>query len=261
MKDNKTVLMMSAIAVLFLACACFGYSAMANKARAVKAESELAGLKKVVDAGLTRKTQASAEKRRPASPSSYTVTGFANMQNPEPAVEAAEPNVNQDRGRVSMEKLKESDPERYAEMVERRNSFTKQMHDNSAKQVDFFKKLDTKSMTPEQLENHNKLLPLVAKNNQLLYELAQNPDAENLSDIRRELGDNSRQMRDLLATERSAALQQFAKQIGYRSDQTAQFEAYVKSVYDMTSGNPFQGMQGGGRGGANNRGQGQPNRQ
>ncbi len=252
--------MISAIVVLFFACACLGYSAFTNKDRAIKAESELASLKKVVDAGLTKKTPVSTERRRPVNPPSSTVTGFANLQNPEPPVEAVDPNANQNRGRVSLEKLKESDPEAYAAEVERRKNFTRQMHDNSTKQVEFFKKLDTKSMTPEQLDNHNKLLPLVAKNNQLLYELTQNQDAENTSDIRRELGDNSRQMRDLMATERSVALQQFAKQIGYSGDQTAQFEAYVKSVYDMTSGNPFQGMQGGGRGGANNRGQGQPNR-
>jgi hypothetical protein len=54
-----------------------------------------------------------------------------------------------------MGNLKETDPERYAAMVEQRNNFTKQMHDNSAKQIDFFKKPDTKSMTPEQPKSPN----------------------------------------------------------------------------------------------------------
>ena len=157
-----------------------------------------------------------------------------------------------------MENLKETDPEGYAAMVERRSSFIKRMQDNSARQVEFFKKLDTKSMTPEQLDNHNRLLPLVNANNQLLYELAQHPEAENASEMRQTLQDNSRQMRSLLDTERSVALRQFAKQIGYGGDQTAQFEASIKNVYDMTSANPFQG---GGRGGGNNRGQDQPSTQ
>ncbi len=247
--------MMSAIVVLFFACAGFGYSSMINKARALKAESELASLRKDIDANLSKKTPGATEKRRTANPPASTNSGFANVQNPEPAADGRNDNPNQNRGRNSLENLKESDPERYAAMVERRNSFTKQMQDNSAKQVEFFKKLDMKSMTPEQLDNHNKLLPLVTKNNQLLYELSQNPEAENASEIRRQLGDNSRQMRDLLDTERSVALQQFAKQIGYRSDQAAQFEEYVKNVYAMTSTNPF--MQGGGRGGGGNRGPGQ----
>ena len=253
--------MMSAIAVLLFACAGFGYSSMANRARAVKAESELAGLMKVVDANLNKNTLGTPARKKTANATPPANTGITNVQFPEPASEGGNGNSNQSRGRNLMGNLKETDPERYASMVEQRNNFTKQMHDNSAKQIDFFKKLDTKSMTPEQLENHNKLLPVVAKNNQLLYELSQNPEAEDATEIRRELGDNSRQMRDLLVTERSAALQQFAKQIGYRSDQTAQFEEYVKNIYALTSTNPFTFGGGGGRGGANSRDQGQPNRQ
>lgn len=258
MNKNQSVLTGSAIVVLLLACACFCYSSMVNKSRALKAESELVSLKKVVDANLSRKNPAVPEKKKTASPSSSMNLDFSNMQSAEPVADVRNDNSNRNRGRNAMENLKETDPERYAAMVERRNSFTKQMQENSASQIDFFKKIDTKSMTPEQLDNHNKLLPMVAENNQLLYELSQNPEAENASEIRRQIFDNSRQMRDLFETERSVALQQLAKQIGYRDDQSAQFEAYVKNVYDMTSANPFPQ---GGRGGGNNRAASQLNRQ
>ena len=245
--------MMSAIVVLVLACACLGYSSMTNRARALESESELARLKKIVNAGLNKKTSPATEKRKPANPPVFTNPDFANTQ---PVPPDAAPTRRGGGGRAVMENLKETDPEGFAAMVERRSSFIKRMQDNSTRQVEFVKKLDTKSMTPEQLDNHNKLLPLVNANNQLLYELAQNPEAENVSEMRQTLQDNSRQMRSLLDTERSVALRQFAKQIGYGGDQTAQFEASIKNVYDMTSANPFQG---GGRG--NNRGQDQPNTQ
>lgn len=249
---------MSAIVVLVFACVGFGYSSMTNKARALKAEAELASLQKVVDANLSKKTASGSERRRSSNSQSTTGSATVNIPSPEPAADvSSDANPNQNRGRgFSMEKLKETDPERYANILEGR----KKMHENSTKQVEFFKKLDTKSMTPEQLENHNKLMPLVNKNNQLLYELGQNPETENFTEIMREFGENSRQMRDLLGTERSVALQQFAKQIGYRSDQVAQFEAYVKSVYDMTSGNPYQGAFPGWFRGGNNRGQDQSGR-
>lgn len=247
--------MMSAIVILVIACACLGYSSTTNRARALESESELFRLKKIVDAGLTKKTSAVTEKKKPANPPAFTNPDFANTQTVPTDVS---PTRRGGGGHAMMENLKETDPEGYATMVERRNSFIKRMQDNSTQQVEFLKKLDTKSMTPEQLDNHNKLLPLVNANNQLLYELAQNPEAENASEMRQTLQDNSRQMRSLLDTERSVALQQFAKQIGYGGDQAAQFEASVKKVYDMTSANPFQV---GGRGGGNNRGQDQPNTQ
>jgi DNA-dependent RNA polymerase auxiliary subunit epsilon len=258
MNKNQSTAMMSVIAILIFACAGFGYSSMTNKARAIKAESELASLKKVIDDGLKKKTASATERRRSATPSSFTDSSFTNIQESEPApTNRRSNNPAFNRSRASLETLKETNPEAYAAEVERRNNFRKQMQDNSGKQVEFIKKLDTKSMTPEQLDNHNKLLPLVTKNNQILYELTENPEVENASDLRRELFDNSRKMRDLMGTERSIALQQFAKQIGYSADQAVQFEEYVKSVYDMTSTNPFGGA---GRGGGN-RGQGQTNPQ
>lgn len=247
--------MMSAIVILVIACACLGYSSMTNRERVLESEAELARLKKIVDTGLTKKTSAVTEKRKPANQPAFTNPDFANTP---PGPPDAAPARRGGGGRAMMENLKETDPEGYAAMVERRNSFMKRMQDNSTRQVEFLKKLDTKSMTPEQLDNHNSLLPLVNANNQLLYELAQNPEAENASEMRQTFQDNSRQMRSLLDTERSVAIQQFAKQIGYGGDQAAQFEASVKNVYDMTSSNPFQG---GGRGWGNNRGQDQPNTQ
>ncbi len=259
MKNNYSIYMMSAIAVLVFACAILGYSSMSNKSRALTAESELSKLQKELEKLLEAKNVPKTAKQKPPSQPAPTFTSFPAPQAPpaENRDENSGQQDRQDRGRAAMEKLKETDPERYAAMVERMNNFTKQMHENSAKQVDFMKKLDTKSMTPEQLDNHNKLQPLVARNNQLLYELTQNPEGDNASNIRREMFDNSRQMRDLLDTERSVALQQFATQLGYRSDQTAQFEEYIKYVYDMTSSNPFRG---GGNRGPQGQGQGQPNR-
>ena len=208
MHKNQSALMMSAIAVLLFACAGFGYSSMANRARAVKAESGLAGLMKTVDAGLNKNTLGTPAGKKAATAPPTANPGITNVQLHEPAPEGGNGTSNQSKGRNLMGNLRETDPERYAAMVEQRNNFTKQMHDNSTRQVDFLKKLE----------------------------------------------------RELLVTERRAALQQLAKQIGYRSDQTAQFEEYVKNVYAMTSTNPFT-FGGGGRGGANSRDQGQPNRQ
>ena len=176
MNKNQPALMMSAIVVLLFACAGFGYSSMTNRARAVKAESELAALMKVVDANLATRASGTTERIRTARPTSSANFSLPTVQNPEPEADGRNDNPNRNRGVNFMENLKESEPERYAAIVEQRNNFTKQMHDNSTKQVDFFKKLDTKSMTPEQLENHYKLLPMVAKSNQLLVKEFQRED-------------------------------------------------------------------------------------
>ncbi|HCE43084.1 MAG TPA: hypothetical protein DET40_06020 [Lentisphaeria bacterium] len=257
MNKNITIYMASAIIMLVFACAILTYSSMSNKSRALSAESELDKLRKTLDSHLKDESAKTPEKKKSSSPSMVNMT--APQTPPPSSTEARDVSTPPlDRFRTSMEKIKETDPERYAAMVERMNNFNKQMQENSNKQGEFLKKLDTKSMTPEQLDNHNKLLPLVAKNNQLLYEINQNPEGEKAPALRRELFDNSRQMRDLMETERSAALQQFATQLGYTSDQTGQFEEYIKLVYEMTSSNP-----GAGAGRRNNRGdqQGQPNRQ
>jgi hypothetical protein len=132
-----------------------------------------------------------------------------------------------------MARMKEEEPERYAEMIKRRTERTEQMRYDQASRLAIFLDMDTSTMTPEELENHNLLLE---KLNGLWEQTAafnpeQPPDRETMRAIFESVGD----VRALMEQERAVMLRQLGTEVGLSGSDTEDFSSYVEEIISATS--------------------------
>lgn len=132
-----------------------------------------------------------------------------------------------------MARMKEEEPERYAEMIKRRTERTEQMRYDQANRLAIFLDMDTSSMTPEELANHNLLLE---KLNGLWEQTAafdpeQPPDWETMHAIFESVGD----VRSLMEQERTVMLRQLGSEVGLSGSETEDFSSYVEEIISATS--------------------------
>ena len=90
-------------------------------------------------------------------------------------------------------------------------------------------------MSSEQAENHDQVLELLQITRELTSKINEDPDGEDVPDLRRELFGNMKALGGILETERETALQEMGRSLGYAEEEASQFSDYVKYVYDMTS--------------------------
>ncbi len=139
--------------------------------------------------------------------------------------------------RKRFEEMKTSDPERYDEIVRRMNESTVRMDKEMKDRLDYMKamELDQSLMTPEEIANHGKLMEILQQNSRTLSYLAENPEAEDASQLRMELFQSARETRPLLETERKLAIRKVGAQNGLQGESLKKFEEEVGKAYDMTS--------------------------
>lgn len=136
-------------------------------------------------------------------------------------------------------------PEQQAEFRQRMQEMTTRAQQTLQDQSAFVGGLDTSGMTEEQRGDHDKLVALLAESEQIMAQLQQDPPPDEAGPLRRQLWQNMGEARDLLESERQAALVALGKSLNYPEPQAQQFAAYVQHVIDMTS----LPRMGGGRGG------------
>lgn len=139
-----------------------------------------------------------------------------------------------------MEDLRQRDPKRYQEMQERFKASQERMATGLTKQQEFLSGLDTTTMTPDQATNHQKLIDLLNQNQEILDAINLDPEAEDVGELRGQMFENNRQIRDLMDTERTVALQDLARRLGYTSQNSGQFVDYVRGVFEATSPTSFR---------------------
>lgn len=142
-------------------------------------------------------------------------------------------------------KMKEEDPEGYAEMVQRRQERQEEMRYDLAERTATFLDLDTSNMTEEERANHDLLVEKMAR----VWELSdafQDPEATPDRDTMREMFTTINETRPLMDQERSVMFKQLASEIGYTGDDSAAFAEHIEKIIDATT---VQMPRGGGRGG------------
>gem|GEM_PF-877340 len=148
-----------------------------------------------------------------------------------------------------LEQMRVADPERYAAMQDRFQRMNERMTTALEKQQDMLAGLDTAALTPAEAENHTRLLELLAANRDLTDMINQDPEAEDVPQLRRELFANMRAAGELLGTERNILFRDLANQLGYKDADAQQFTDYLNRVLESTSpGSLFRGMRGDRRG-------------
>jgi len=150
------------------------------------------------------------------------------------------------RSTERMEQLKEEEPERYKEMQDRQTARREHMKSTLARQSAFVVNIDASRMTEEQVENHEKLMELLAANWEYT-QVIESTDAssEEQQEARRGLMRNAWVMNGLLDSERDVALTDLAISLGYDEEESSEFVQTIEYINDMTSLRTyFRGMRG-----------------
>jgi hypothetical protein len=157
-----------------------------------------------------------------------------------------------------MAKMKEEDPEAYAEMVQKREERSTKMRYNLAERTATFMDLDTSTMTEEELANHELLVGKMARVWELTEQF-QDPEATPDREAMREMFTEMNEVRPLLKDERTVMFKQLGTDMGYEGDDAVDFAAHVEEIISTTSiqmpgggssrGGGGRGGDGGGRGG------------
>jgi len=147
-----------------------------------------------------------------------------------------------------MERMRTEEPERYAEMQKRREEFRQQMEQRARERADFLDAVDVAGMNDAQRENHEKLLALVARANELGMQLMQGGGrGEQGEALRREMGETMSALSTLYEMERDYLLEATAKAVGYDGEDVKAFTEHIRHIMENTSPMPGFGRRRGGR--------------
>ena len=156
----------------------------------------------------------------------------------EDAAKAAAEKERQDRRRSSyqerMEKMKEEEPERYAEIQKQREEFKERMTRNAAESTSFLLDVNTENMDEKQAETHEQILLALQENWRIMNEIEE-LSGEEASQARRQMHDNMHVLRDLYGTERQYLLEEAGRSLGYEGTDATEFAGHIQSIYDSTS--------------------------
>lgn len=132
-----------------------------------------------------------------------------------------------------MTRMKEEEPERYAEMVQSRTERKEQMRYDQATRLATFMDMDISNMTPEELANHNLLLEKLTgiweKTGE--YDPAQPPNRETMM----EMFSSLREVNDLMNLERNVMLRQLGNEVGLSESEAEDFASYTESIISATT--------------------------
>ncbi|MFA7172568.1 MAG: hypothetical protein WC340_04000 [Kiritimatiellia bacterium] len=174
---------------------------------------------------------------------------------PQPAaVDESPVQRTESRGRDSwnerMERMKQEEPERYAEMQQRRESFQKRMEQRSTDRRSFLAEVDVANMSPEQQANHTRLLELTDKLDTAMQQMISG-EGGNSRELRREMFESFGELGELYNNERQYLLEETAAAAGYTGNSAILFSEHIQDIIENTTIQPP--MMGGGRGGRGGR--------
>ena len=131
-------------------------------------------------------------------------------------------------------RLEKEDPERHKRILERLQDKNRQTEEALADSAEFLFNLDMSAMTPEQAQNHQKLLDLLEDSWKQLDIMKVDPRGEDAQKAKSELRSNVMAMRKAYETERQTALEQWCQWKGISPDQAAAARAEIEAVYEQT---------------------------
>jgi len=140
-----------------------------------------------------------------------------------------------------MARMKEEDPEGYAERIKRREERRQAMRYDLAERTANFMELDTTFMTDAERENHELLIEKMAAV-WALTEQFQNAEQPPNRETMRELFSAINEARPLMDTERSTMFRQLADDLGFDGEEAQDFSIYVEDIISATTIQPPRGM-------------------
>ncbi|MDA3927296.1 MAG: hypothetical protein PF904_21710 [Kiritimatiellae bacterium] len=158
-------------------------------------------------------------------------------------------NRGRDRKRESwndrMERMKKEEPDKYAEMQERREEFKARIEERKLNKEEFLTSIKTDSMSDEQIENHERLMALTDRVNEIMENMMSG-ETENRHELRKEMFESFGELSELNNNERNYLLKQTATAVGYEGEEAEVFTQYVEEIIQNTTMS-MPGPPGGGR--------------
>jgi hypothetical protein len=147
-----------------------------------------------------------------------------------------------------MARMKEEDPEGYADMINQRNERREAMRYGLAERTASFMELDSTFMSDEERENHDLLIQKMG-DFWALTEQLQDPEQRPSRETMQEFRSLVEEVRPLMNTERSTMFRQLADDLGMAGEDAQEFSSYVQDIIDVTTIRMHgRGGRGGGRG-------------
>jgi len=152
-----------------------------------------------------------------------------------------------------LEDLQATDPQRYQEILARREQARQEARYDIAKKASYFLQTPTDAMTEAEAEEYARMMDLLTQSLKLTERLDAGLPQEQRRELVGTLRDNMRELSPLLEKERDKEFFQVGKDLGYTDTDARAFADYLTEVIDLTSvnqifRNAMRGM-GGGRGG------------
>jgi len=134
-----------------------------------------------------------------------------------------------------LEQMRANDPERYQEIMERREAARQAARYEIAKKAAHFLFRDDVAMTEEEAGQHMRMMGLLQESLALTERLNADIPAGERQDMVRQLRRNMRDLAPLLESERDKELYRVGKDLGYSDEDAAGFALYIRDVIDLTS--------------------------
>jgi len=146
-------------------------------------------------------------------------------------------NTEPEERRNWLENLQTSDPERYKEIMEQRETARQAAKYDIAKKAAHFLIRDDVEMTEQEAEQYTRMMTLLEDSMKLTEQLNAELPQDQRREIGRDLRRNMRELSPLLESERDKELYRVGKDLGYTDEDAAGFALYIRDVIDVTSVN------------------------
>lgn len=137
--------------------------------------------------------------------------------------------------RSPLDDLRESDPERYREIVERREQMRERAEHAFGRKAFFLLNQDLSELSEEELEEHSRMVSLLHE----IWETAAQQQQDMPRDERiqswRVMRENARELEPLLLNARDREFTTLARELGYSEEEATGFVDYLNEVIETTS--------------------------
>lgn len=136
---------------------------------------------------------------------------------------------------TSLEELKNSDPEKYEEIMKYREEAKQRINDSFAEKAAQLLNKDFSGMTGEEKEEYNLMLQLLDETWKLADRLQSDPPREERDEIRKILFENMIMLEPMLKNERQREFYNLGVKFGYNEEEALSLVNYLNYVIDSTS--------------------------
>ncbi len=143
--------------------------------------------------------------------------------------------------RAEMERMKNEDPVRYAQITNGMARFRRRMLDRAQSNLDFLGSIDTSGMSEEARRTHDELQSAIERREQIAERMQNFMDMtdEERRAAHEEMREANRQIHELGMAERDNLLTQTAEALGFEGDAAAEIVDTVKGIYEATESHGF----------------------